>query len=265
MWLLSTNADGSFSRSRFANDDIPGGYAILSHTWEANDQEVTFQDMTNGSGWNKYGYRKIQFCRDQAKRDGLQYFWVDSCCVNQLSSAELSTAINSMFRWYQDAAKCYVYLSDVSTGKDTQSSKLSWESAFYRSRWFTRGWTLQELLAPASVEFFSQEGMRLGDKESLKLQIQQITGVPIQALQGDQLSQIGIDRRLSWIANRDTTIEEDIAYSIFGLFDIHLPLIYGEGATKALRRLGEEIEKSSKLSQYGKPTLYDQEDLIANL
>jgi hypothetical protein len=245
MRLLHSHVDGSFSLTWFASNNIPS-YAILSHTWEADDQEVTFQDICNTTGNSKNGYRKIQFCRQQAQKDGLQYFWVDSCCINQSSSAELSTAINSMFRWYQNAAKCYVYLSDVST-----------VSAFHRSRWFTRGWTLQELLAPASVEFFSQDGIRLGDKKSLELQIHQITGVPTQALRGDPLSQIGVDKRLSWIVNRDTTVEEDIAYSIFGIFDIHLPLIYGERAIKALRRLGEEIEKSLSFNQCGKPSFYN--------
>jgi Heterokaryon incompatibility protein (HET) len=256
MRLLSSHTDDSFSLTRFASNNIPS-YAILSHTWEADNQEVTFQDICNTTGNSKNGYRKIQFCGQQAQKDGLQYFWVDSCCIDQSSSAELSTAINSMFRWYRDATKCYVYLSDVSTGKYTTLLEVSWKSAFHQSRWFTRGWTLQELLTPPSVEFFSQEGIRLGDKESLELQIEQITGIPIQALRGDPLSQMSVDKRLSWIANRDTTVEEDIAYSIFGLFNIYMPLIYGEGAINALRRLGEEIEKSLSLNQYGISAFYN--------
>ncbi|KAF1967154.1 hypothetical protein BU23DRAFT_660474 [Bimuria novae-zelandiae CBS 107.79] len=116
MWLLSTNPDGSFSLTDFIGDAIPS-YAILSHTWAADNQELTFQDLKNGLGFGKEGYGKIQFCSEQAERDGLRYFWVDSCCIDKSNSAELQTAINSMFRWYQNAAKCYVYLSDVSTGK----------------------------------------------------------------------------------------------------------------------------------------------------
>jgi hypothetical protein len=119
-----------------------------------------------------------------------------------------------MFRWYRSAAKCYVYLEDVPTAES------SWESSFSYSRWFTRGWTLQELLAPESVEFFSQEGVRLGNKMSLELQIQKITSITIQALRGGPLSQISVEERMSWIANRETTIEEDIAYSLFGIFGI---------------------------------------------
>jgi hypothetical protein len=164
-----------------------------------------------------------------------------------------------MFRWYRNAAKCYVYLSDVSADQHSRVSDGSWKPDFRRSRWFTRGWTLQELLAPPSVEFFSQEGIRLGDKEFLELEISQISGIPTQALRGDPLSQISVEKRMSWIANRETTVEEDIAYSIFGIFDIHMPLIYGEGAMKALRRLGEEIEKSSNFNQHGTPTIHNLE------
>ena len=181
---------------------------------------------------------------------------VDRFCIDKTSSAELSLVINSMFRWYRNAAKCYCITH-------FQLSDLSWESAFCRSRWFTRGWTLQELLAPISAEFFSRQGIRLGDKESLELQIQQITGIPIQALRGDSLSQISVKKRLSWIVNRETTVEEDIIYSLFGIFDVHMPLIYGEGAIKALRRLGEEIEKSSNVNEPCKPATSEHQ--ITNL
>lgn len=136
MRLLQIERNGGFSLIRFAAHNIPS-YAILSHTWEAEDQELTFQDLMNGVGQNKGGYKKITFCRRQAQKDGLKYMWIDSCCIDQSSSAELSTAINSMFRWYQNAAKCYVYLSDVSTEWTTLQSE--WKSAFCRSRWFTRG------------------------------------------------------------------------------------------------------------------------------
>jgi hypothetical protein len=154
-------------------------------------------------------------------------------------------AINSTVTWYRAAAKCYVYLSDVSMTDASQAD-------FCSSRWFSRGWTLQELLAPAVVEFFCEDGTRLGNKMSLESQILRATGIPSEVLRGASLSQISIDERMSWIANRETTVEEDIAYSLFGLFDIHMPLIYGEGAGKALRRLGEEIEKSLTLNGHGK-------------
>jgi hypothetical protein len=122
-----------------------------------------------------------------------------------------------------------------------------YRSAFRSSKWFTRGWTLQEPLASGSdsVEFFSYEGDRLGDKRALEQQIHEITEIPITALQGTPLSQFDIDDRLLWAENRQTTREEDKVYSLFGIFDIQIPLLYGEGRDKALKRLREEIDKPS--------------------
>jgi hypothetical protein len=215
-------------------------YAILSHTWGADYDEVTFEDLTHSitGAEDKPGYSKIRFCGEQTRRDGFNYFWVDSCCINKANYSELSMAINSMFRWYQNASKCYVYLSDVSTN---EASHTAWQDAFKQSRWFTRGWTLQELLAPSSVDFFSSEGIRLGDKESLGGQIHEITGIASSALQGTPLEQFTINERISWAAKRDTTIEEDQVYCVLGVFGVHIPLIYGEGAANAMRRLRKEI------------------------
>src|ERR1700733_4819322 len=212
MRLLERNNDGEFCLTKNFSGHIPQ-YATLSHTWGADTEEVSFRDLIEGTGGSKDGYRKIRFCGEQASRDGLQYFWVDTCCIDKSNSTELAEAINSMFRWYRDATKCYVYLSDVSTAKRKRSTSLSefpWESAFRASRWFTRGWTLQELLAPSSVEFFSQEGKRLGDKKTLERQIHEITGIAIPALQGAPLSQFGADERLSWVENRETSRKEDM-------------------------------------------------------
>jgi hypothetical protein len=159
MRLLRYNEQGELGIVSFDDRPTPP-YAILSHTWEADAEEVTFADLVNGDGTAKRGYKKIHFCGQQARQDGLQYFWVDTCCIDKADKAELSHAIRSMFRWYQNAARCYVYLSDVSTRKrkiDDVLGKFTWEVAFRSSRWFTRGWTLQELLAPSTVEFFSQE------------------------------------------------------------------------------------------------------------
>jgi hypothetical protein len=124
-------------------DDIPP-YAILSHTWGADHEEVTFEALCDGSGKSKAGYTKIQFCEQQARKDNLEYFWVDTCCINKANHAELSEALNSMFRWYRNAEKCYVYLSDVSVHKRANDgpTERTWESAFRTSRWFIRGWTL---------------------------------------------------------------------------------------------------------------------------
>ncbi len=171
MRLLELLSNGDFRLTGKLLDNAIPRYAILSHTWGDESEEVTFEDMVEGSGRGKVGYEKIKFCGKEAAKGGLKYFWVDSCCIKKSSDAELSESLNSMFRWYQRAAKCYVFLSDVSTRKRKRGDENTWEQAFRKSRWFTRGWTLQELLAPASVEFFSKEGNRLGDKLSLEQQI----------------------------------------------------------------------------------------------
>ncbi|KAL5330793.1 hypothetical protein ACEPPN_000316 [Leptodophora sp. 'Broadleaf-Isolate-01'] len=193
MRLLHYHGDGDFSLAEFFKSAIPK-YAILSHTWEAD--EVTFEDLQNGTGTKKGGYQKIRFCAEQAKRDGLQYFWVDTCCIDKSNSAELAEAINSMFRWYHLSTKCYVYLPDVSS-TSVNVEDLALEFQFRQSRWFTRGWTLQELLAPASVEFFCRESKRISSKSSLEQQIHEITGIPRSALQGASLSQFTDKERFS--------------------------------------------------------------------
>jgi hypothetical protein len=225
------------------DDDVPL-YAILSHTW-IKDQEVTFDDLKNGTSGNKKGLEKIQFCAKRAMRDGLSHFWVDTCCINKKDPVELQYAINSMFSWYRDAAKCYVYLSDVSTTKRkkiTDPSPFVWEPAFRHSLWFTRGWTLQELLAPESIKFFSKEGHYLGDRLEHKQMIHEITGIPVAALSGRSLHKFSVEERLSWSHKRRTTWLEDRAYSMLGIFGVFMPLLYGEGLDHALRRLRKVID-----------------------
>lgn len=243
MRLLKRKNDGEFTLTKDIIDNIPR-YAILSHTWGADTEEVTFKDLTDDTGKDKTGYSKIRFCGDQARHDGLQHFWVDTCCIDKSNNTELAEAINSMFHWYQGAARCYVYLSDVSSRKASDvSTECTWESAFRASKWFTRGWTLQELLAPSFVEFFSREGILLGDKGTLNQHIQEITGIPLLALEGAPLSHFKAEERLSWASNRQTTRKEDKAYSLLGIFGVHLPLIYGEGEDNAFQRLREAIDK----------------------
>jgi hypothetical protein len=248
MRLLKYQDDNEFCLVEFFGNDVPP-YAILSHTWGEDHVEVSFKDLTERTGKKKAGYRKLAFCEKQAAKDGLHFFWVDTCSIDKSSSAELSEAINSMFRWYRNAAKCYVYLSDVSVdgsvGTDP-SSQQSWNLAFKQSRWFTRGWTLQELLAPRIVEFFSAEGERLGDKQSLEKVLYEVTGIAIPALRGSPLSQFSSDERMSWAEKRKTKREEDGAYSLLGIFDINMPLIYGEGRKRAFGRLRREITESLK-------------------
>jgi len=248
MRLLLRSNTGEFSLTEdiIDNNAIPP-YAILSHTWE-HGEEVTFRDLIDGTGKNKTGYNKIQFCGQQAERDGLRYFWVDTCCIDKSSSAELQEAINSMFRWYQKAERCYVYLSDVLYGSSDRDDEYSrrWKPAFKKSRWFTRGWTLQELIAPASVEFFSKDGAYLGNRQSLEQTVHEITGIAVEALRGRPLSQFRTDERLLWAAKRQTIREEDNAYCLLGIFNIYMALIYGEGRKNAMARLEEQVEKISK-------------------
>ncbi|KAI0964727.1 hypothetical protein F4678DRAFT_455078 [Xylaria arbuscula] len=232
--------------TEFFHKTIPP-YAILSHTWGADDEEVTFRDILSDTGQNKSGFRKIRFCAKQAREDGLQFFWIDSCCIDKSSSAELSEAINSMFRWYQNAEKCYVYLSDVSIGGlsgDSSSARRKRKQYIRHSRWFTRSWTLQELLAPTSVEFFSSDGRRLGDKATQADMISHVTNIPRAALRGTSLSQFSVNERMSWAKGRNAKREEDAAYSLLGIFDICMPLIYGEGRAKAFARLRKEVDQS---------------------
>jgi hypothetical protein len=245
MRLLKRNNFGVVTLTEDFIEHIPQ-YTILSHTWGA--EEVTFGEMMAGTGKSKAGYDKIRFCGEQTQRDGLEYFWVDTCCIDKSNNTELTEAINSMYRWYRNAVKCYVYLRDVSTNKPKTSNQFefTWEPTFRDSRWFTRGWTLQELLAPSSVEFFSQEGDRLGDKRTLEKHIHDITGIAIGALQGNPLSSFSVTDRMSWATTRQTTREEDKAYSLLGIFDVYMPLIYGEGSEYAFKRLREEISKPSR-------------------
>jgi hypothetical protein len=270
MRLLSFKPNGDLTYTEFAPASIPP-YAILSHTWGA--EEVTFDDLLSDSAKRKAGYEKIIFCGTQAVRDDLEYFWCDTCCIDKRNSSELSKAINSMFRWYRNAAMCYVYMADVHTPRRVDSSvqggriillgdgleistdapdesyRDEWEADFRKSRWFTRGWTLQELLAPAHVEFYSAELQLLGDKESLCDLISEITNIPATALRGRSLDNFSVSTRMDWATERHTTEEEDGAYCLMGLFSIFMPLIYGEGKDSALRRLRKEIEG---LPQQGK-------------
>ncbi|RYP80699.1 hypothetical protein DL770_006113 [Monosporascus sp. CRB-9-2] len=246
MRLLQRQGDGSVTLTKYLIDTLPP-YAILSHTWGDDDQEVNFDDITKGLGQHKDGYRKIEFCAKQASADGLQYFWVDSCCINKSSSAELQEAITSMFRWYQNSSKCYVYLPDVSNDNKQMNElpRFFWEPAFRKSRWFTRGWTLQELIAPRCVEFFSVEGQKIGDKTSLEQLLYEITGIAINALRGRPLSEFGINERMLWSRGRETKRKEDKAYSLLGIFGVSTYVNYGEGEEHAMNRLREEIDKCS--------------------
>ncbi|KFY29166.1 hypothetical protein V491_00164 [Pseudogymnoascus sp. VKM F-3775] len=258
MRLLRSKPGGDFKLITFNADDVPP-YAALSHTW-TEGEEVTYDEFVAGKSKNKAGYAKLQFCGERATKDGVRYFWVDTCCIHKRDNSELNTALNSMFRWYQRATKCYVYLSDVHVLDevvDAQAFRITWEDAFRRSRWFTQGWTLQELLAPASVEFFSANGRQLGSKITLEQEIHEITQIPIRALRNYDLREFSVSERMNWAAGRRTKVKEDkaycllgifnvflpliYAYCLLGIFNVFLPLIYSEGEEHAFRRLKKEI------------------------
>ncbi|KAG9201474.1 hypothetical protein G6514_005672 [Epicoccum nigrum] len=253
MRLLTVSDNDELSLVERVGNDIPP-YAILSHTWGADNDEISYKDLVDGRYKDKKGFLKLDFCQKRIAVDDLKYFWVDTCCIDKSSSAELTEAINSMFRWYQGAAKCYVFLSDVTVTTNLASD--AWRQALRSSRWFRRGWTLQELIAPAVVDFFDSNGTHLGDKNSLFNVIHEITRLPLNAVQGRSLGDFSVNVRLSWAGGRETKREEDAAYSLLGIFDVYMPLIYGEGRQRAFRRLLKE------LSDLEKPSLWSTQSAI---
>ncbi|CAN9211941.1 unnamed protein product [Alternaria alternata] len=244
MRLLHYNALGRLVLTDFRGKTIPP-YAILSHRW--SDSEILIEDISNEAYKEKEeGYRKLQFCAERAAQDELQYFWIDTCCIDRWNNNERSKAINSMFQWYKNAIRCYVFLSDVSVSTATEPAQYSdWEASFRASAWFTRGWTLQELIAPVSVEFFSYEGHRIGDKLSLDQLLHNITNIPLAALRNCPLYKFTTFERRRWAENRITTEEEDIVYCLLGVLGVSMPTAYGEGEESARSRLQAEVEGAS--------------------
>jgi ankyrin repeat protein len=224
----------------FEADDIPL-YSILSHTW--GKDEVTLQDMQLGNATKKAGYEKIKHTCSISSMHGFEYVWIDTCCIDKTSSAELSEAINSMYRWYQESAICYAYLADVQSST-VKGLYISLEDKIRKSKWFTRGWTLQELIAPSMVIFLDDRWQEIGTKASLQTLLSEITGIPTKILQGADLTSASIAQRMSWASKRDTTRVEDIAYCLMGIFGVNMPMLYGE-RERAFLRLQEEIIKVS--------------------
>ena len=216
-----------------------GRYAILSHTW--GPEEVSFDEWQAGLATHKAGHAKIVSACKVAKDEGERYIWVDTCCIDKNNHSELSEAINSMFAWYAGATVCYAVLSDVKSGQAASNSL----QQLRESRWFTRGWTLQELLAPAAVKFFDGDWSSLGSRRTLLQVLSEITGIDSAVLDHrNPISRCSVARRISWASRRRTTKPEDLAYCLLGILDVKMPLLYGEGQ-HAFRRLQEEILKSS--------------------
>jgi len=285
MRILKTKTD-NLEFEQFWGAETPV-YAILSHTW--GKDEVTFQDVQSGISYDsaRAGYAKVDGIRTVAAAYGLDYVWIDTCCIDKSSSAELSEAINSMYEWYRKSTLCFAYLADVNDcdeDNDTcpddgmfcniqeveqaetsidatmaegadESLSLDEDISFSSSvndvggsladsRWFTRGWTLQELIAPSVVVFLDANWQELGTKSSLQAELSKITGIPEKVLLGCDPSTESIAQRMSWASKRQTSRVEDKAYCLLGLFGINMPMLYGEG-DKAFTRLQEEIIKIS--------------------
>ncbi|CAJ2505438.1 Uu.00g128320.m01.CDS01 [Anthostomella pinea] len=216
MWLIDVETMGL---KWFMGNEWTPPYAILSHLW--GPDESLFHDFVRETGRHKMGSQKILRCCQLAKRDSLNWLWVDTCCINKESSAELSETINTMFQWYEKAAVCYTYLPDVLDIYETSN-----EDKFTDSRWFRRGWTLQELIAPQEVHFYDESWKYIASRSALADQIAKVTNVDVALLQerrgqvSSMLSNYSVAQRLSWAANRETTREEDQAYSLLGIFGI---------------------------------------------
>lgn len=267
----------------FHDDKLPP-YAILSHTWE--EEEIGYQEMRflqklralpdnlkNNTAFiatmeaafgldsfivdqkpviERRGYRKILKTAEIAREKKLNYIWVDTCCIDKSSSAELQEAINSMYEWYRKSTYCAVYLEDVApdcnrVAPSAQDSHIyfdSFESMLRKSRWITRGWTLQELIAPAEVVFYDQKWRYITQKSHAIHCIHRVTGIQDYVLITGDLSKSSVAQKMSWAAKRSTTRKEDRAYSLMGIFEVHIPMLYGEG-DRAFRRLQEEIIRTT--------------------
>ncbi|KAK3631054.1 hypothetical protein LTR56_017078 [Elasticomyces elasticus] len=241
-------------------------YSILSHCWsqDRSQPEVTHKAfLAKSYNEDGAGYQKILRCCELSVKQGYEYAWIDTCCVDKTSSAELSETINSMFAWYRDSAECYVFMDDLAVetlpifGKDEKFdiegrwrqglglAAIDNANAFMSSRWFLRGWTLQELLAPRGVLFYNRHARYLGGKLELAPLIAHATGIHVPVIRGSEsMFNTTIAQRMSWASARQTTRREDMAYSLLGIFDVNMPLLYGEG-NKAFMRLQEAILRQS--------------------
>lgn len=249
MRLLSTT---NLNFGEFFNAQVPR-YCVLSHRW--GDDEVTYQDVLNNTiNTLANGYKKIFGACQLARSRDYDWIWVDTCCINKESSAELQETINSMFEFYAQADLCIAYLVDVPTVRETRidlRANTEFERRqrrmedFRKSVWFTRGWTLQELLAPAHLEFFDHDFKLIGSKADLSDEISDTTEIAPQYLDGQRrVNEASVATRMSWASRGSTTRIEDQAYCLLGIFGISMTSLYGEGSM-AFYRLQREILANS--------------------
>ncbi|MCJ1367563.1 hypothetical protein MMC16_006697 [Acarospora aff. strigata] len=241
----------------FFDSEIPE-YAILSHRWGA--KEASFQEFHDSKDKSEAHFSKIKAFCSLASR-GHDWVWIDTCCIDKRSSAELSEAINSMFRWYEDAAMCYVHLSDVVWVDGKNGMSKAFRAEFRQSAWFTRGWTLQELLAPRWVSFHDSCWEYVGNKQQLEADISAVTGIKVEHLR--QPSSASVATKMSWASKRKTSRVEDVAYCLLGIFDVNMPLLYGEGRKAFLRLEMEIIKKSDDESIFAWRCAQDDSGMLA--
>lgn len=265
MWLLSTDR----AELRYFNspESVPGGYAILSHVWDTEEQSFqqtqAYKTECQSTGQNPrdLSTEKVRQSCILAEEHGYDWIWNDTCCIDKTSSAELSEAINSMFRYYSLADVCYAYLKDV-PARGPLVDEEDVEKSFNFSTWHERGWTLQELIAPPYVLFLNREWDIIASKADHAYTLEEITKIPAAVLRHERgLEDVSVAARMSWAANRKTTRTEDEAYSLLGIFSINMPTLYGEGR-RAFQRLQEEIMKNypdSTLFAWGTPWEYSTE------
>jgi len=247
MRLLNVN---TLQLEWFSGDQKPA-YAILSHTWGA--EEIMLQDVPSLRTGQGAGFSKTRAACEESRRRGFNYVWVDTCCIDKTSSAELSEAINSMFKWYENSDICFAYLDDVPVGSEDIGTSMR------KSRWFTRGWTLQELLAPKELIFFASDWSVIGTRHEYASIVSDITGIEQKYLESQDtintqarqvlISSATVAQRMDWASKRMTTRGEDMSYCLLGLFGINIPLLYGEGSERAFFRLQEAIVRD--------PTVFD--------
>jgi hypothetical protein len=249
-------------------------YAILSHTWISPKDEITYQDIKKRKEdiendiFKQKGWSKLKKYCDRTAKDGWEWAWMDTCCIDKTNPADTQEAINAMFRWYQNAGVCYAYLEDMDVLKVVRDVDLPEDmdldeivgsgnvadrksflhealyTFFVNAKWFTRGWTLQELLAPHYLIFVDRAWRRIGTRESWALEIEEASKIEtrhLTAFRPTDFNSCSIAMRLSWASRRETTLEEDETYSLLGLFGISMPLIYGEGRWRAFNRLQREL------------------------
>ena len=218
-------------------------YIILSHVWMANEIEYenmeNFQKICVSPFYEKSATKIVGACQKVLVYDKgeVVHLWMDTVCINKKDPAEVSASINSMYRWYKGAKACFAYLDDFPTDG---------VEIFTQSRWFDRGWTLQELVAPKNVVFYDKHWKEIGSKETLHKQLEKRTKINTRTLlEPGAVNHASISERMSWYAGRKVTVPEDTAYCLLGLFGVTMPLLYGEGQERAFHRLQEEIMRYS--------------------